>query len=116
MVYQDYKNYAVGLQGLQRQILRLHCDYKKNLWDYNKITKKKREDYKKITKKSVGIIIHYRQWIGHICSPGCDGLDGWEGLDGWDGWDGEQKCPSIFFISRYIKYYTYIYIYIYKMS
>ena len=73
MVYRDYKNYALGLQGLQglqRQILRLHCDYKKNLWDYNKITKKKREDYKKITKKSVGIIIHYRQWIGHICSPG----------------------------------------------
>ena len=72
MVYRDYKNYALGLQGLQglqRQILRLHCDYKKNLWDYNKITKKKREDYKKITKKSVGIIIHYRQWIGHICSP-----------------------------------------------
>ena len=44
MVYRDYKNYALGLQGLQglqRQILRLHCDYKKNLWDYNKITKKK---------------------------------------------------------------------------
>ena len=32
MVYRDYKNYALGLQGLQglqRQILRLHCDYKK---------------------------------------------------------------------------------------
>ena len=68
MLYRDYKNYALGLQGLHRQILILHCDYKKNLWDYNKITKKKREDYKKITKKSVEIIIRNRQRIGHICA------------------------------------------------
>ena len=37
------------------------------------------------------------------------GLDGW---DGWDGWDGNQKCPLNLFISRYIRHYTHIYLYI----
>ena len=44
--------------GLEKKPLGLQKDYKK-----------KRKDYKKITKKSVGIIIPYRHWIGHICSP-----------------------------------------------
>ena len=58
MVYRDYKNYALGLQGLQglqRQILRLHCDYKKNLWDYNKITKKSMRITKRLQKKVLGL-------------------------------------------------------------
>ena len=57
MVYRDYKNYALGLQGfqgLQRQILRLHCDYKKNLWDY-KITKKSVRITKRLQKKVLGL-------------------------------------------------------------
>ena len=33
---------------------------------------------------------------------------GWMGLDGVDGY---QKCPLIFFILRYIKHYTHIYLY-----
>ena len=37
--------------------------------------------------------------------PSCDG---WDGLDGWDGY---QKGPLIFFILRYIKHYTHIYLY-----
>ena len=32
-------------------------------------------------------------------------------MDGWDGLDGPQKCPLIFFILRYIKHYTHIYLY-----
>ena len=32
-------------------------------------------------------------------------------VDGLDGWDGEQKGPLIFFILRYIKHYTHIYLY-----
>ena len=35
---------------------------------------------------------------------------------GWMGWgrvDGNQKCPLIFFILRYIKHYTHIYLYLY---
>ena len=58
MVYRDYKNYALGLQGLQglqRQILRLHCDYKKNLWDYNKNTKKSVRITKRLQKKVLGL-------------------------------------------------------------
>ena len=35
-------------------------------------------------------------------------VDGWDGLDGWDG---PQKSPLIFFILRYIKHYTHIYLY-----
>ena len=34
-------------------------------------------------------------------------------FDGTDGTDGDQKCPLIFFILRYIKHYTHIYLYIY---
>ena len=33
--------------------------------------------------------------------------------DGRDGRDGHQKCPLIFFILRYNKHYTHIYLYIY---
>ena len=40
-------------------------------------------------------------------------LMGRDGLDGLDGLDGKQKCPLIFFILRYIKHYTHIYIYLY---
>ena len=36
---------------------------------------------------------------------------GWTGRDGWDG---HQKCPLIFFILRYNRHYTHIYLYIYK--
>ena len=36
------------------------------------------------------------------------------GRDGRDGTDGYQKCPLIFFILRYNKHYTHIYLYIYK--
>ena len=38
---------------------------------------------------------------------------GWMGWDGLvlDGVDGDQKCPLIFFILRYIKHYTHIYLY-----
>ena len=39
--------------------------------------------------------------------PEFDGLGGW---DGWDGLDGDQKCPLIYFILRYIKHYTHIYL------
>ena len=35
-------------------------------------------------------------------------------FDGTDGTDGHQKCPLIFFILRYNKHYTHIYLYIYK--
>ena len=43
------------------------------------------------------------------------GRDGRDGLDGLDGRvDGNQKCPLIFFILRYNKHYTNIYLYIYK--
>ena len=40
------------------------------------------------------------------------GLMGWDGMDGvgW-GLDGDQKGPLIFFILRYIKNYTHIYLY-----
>ena len=43
-----------------------------------------------------------------------DGTDG-TGRDGTDGTgrDGNQKCPLIFFILRYNKHYTHIYLYIY---
>ena len=41
-------------------------------------------------------------------------LMGRVGLDGLDGWDCHQKCPLIFFILRYNKHYTHIYLYIYK--
>ena len=41
-------------------------------------------------------------------------FDGTDGRDGTDGLDGHQKCPLIFFILRYIKQYTHIYICIYK--
>ena len=42
----------------------------------------------------------------------CDGRVGRMGrVDGWDGWDGHQKGPLIFFILRYIKHYTHIYVY-----
>ena len=34
------------------------------------------------------------------------------GRDGTDGRDGPQKCPLIFFILRYNKHYTHIYLYI----
>ena len=37
-----------------------------------------------------------------------------DGRDGTDGTDGPQKCPLIFFILRYNKHYTHIYLYIYK--
>ena len=33
------------------------------------------------------------------------------GLDGWDGWDGDQKCSLFFFVFRYIKHFTHIYIF-----
>ena len=36
----------------------------------------------------------------------------WDGRT--DGTDGPQKCPLIFFILRYNKHYTHIYLYIYK--
>ena len=39
----------------------------------------------------------------------CDGV----GSDGV-GLDGNQKCPLIFFILRYIKHYTHIYLNMYK--
>ena len=39
---------------------------------------------------------------------------GRDGRDGTDGTDGPQKCPLIFFILRYIKHYTHIYLNIYK--
>ena len=42
----------------------------------------------------------------------CASLMGW--TDGLDGLDGPQKCPLIFFILRYNKHYTHIYLYIYK--
>ena len=44
--------------------------------------------------------------------PSCDGLTGWR-VDGWTGGrvDGQQKGPLIFFILRYIKHYTHIYLY-----
>ena len=42
-------------------------------------------------------------------------FDGTDGTDGRDGrTDGNQKCPLIFFILRYNKHYTHIYLYIYK--
>ena len=41
-------------------------------------------------------------------------LMGRTGRDGLDGLDGPQKCLLIFFILRYIKQYTHIYICIYK--
>ena len=37
---------------------------------------------------------------------------GRDGTDGSDGSDGYQKCPLIFFILRYNKHYTHIYLYI----
>ena len=43
-------------------------------------------------------------------SPSCDGWTGGR-VDGWDGWDGHQKCLLFFFILRYIKHYTHIYLY-----
>ena len=36
-----------------------------------------------------------------------------DGTDGRVGRDGPQKCPLIFFILRYNKHYTHIYLYIY---
>ena len=43
-------------------------------------------------------------------APSCDGWTGWTG--GRVGRvDGHQKCPLIFFILRYIKHYTHIYLY-----
>ena len=41
-----------------------------------------------------------------------DGTDGTGRTDGRT--DGPQKCPLIFFILRYNKHYTHIYLYIYK--
>ena len=39
-------------------------------------------------------------------------FDGTDGTDGTGRTDGDQKCPLIFFILRYIKHYTHIYLYI----
>ena len=55
MVYRDYKNYALGLQGLQRQILRLHCDYKKTFGITIRLQKKSVRITKRLQKKVLGL-------------------------------------------------------------
>ena len=54
--------------------------------------------------------------LQNVLFDGTDGTGrtGRDGRDGTDGWDGPQKFPLIFFILRYIKQYTHIYICIYK--
>ena len=58
MLYRDYKNYALGLQGLQglqRQILRLHCDYKKTFGITIRLQKKSVRITKRLQKKVLGL-------------------------------------------------------------
>ena len=71
----DYKTHRWDyvVLGLQMDYIGVTEGLQKKRWDYKKlgsrITKKKASGLQKITKKkTVGIIIRYRHWFGHICA------------------------------------------------